>query len=119
MRHSWHTIQGRPDFCLRSAFFQALVTGSIPVVNGDYYLDCVPYDDMIDYTQVRGSLEGLQEAGADAEQGHGGQGGRMHAWLLCLAAAAQPGHVPLPCSWPRYSRMITWSRHPSTPGPTS
>jgi hypothetical protein len=55
MRHSWFMIQGRPDFCLRSAFFQALVTGSIPVMNDDYYLDCVPYADMIDYTQVGGS----------------------------------------------------------------
>jgi hypothetical protein len=89
MRHSWYTMQGKPDYAIRSAFYQALVSGSIPVMNDEQYLDHLPFADMIDYTEVGHGAEehAVWRCRRAPVPGHRGRGRALGATSLHLPAA--------------------------------
>jgi hypothetical protein len=63
MEESWYTFHGVPDFALRSALFQALVSDSIPVISDAEALQHVPYSDVLKYSQFTVVLNGSVAGG--------------------------------------------------------
>ena len=51
MKESWYSLMPLGDFVTRSAFFDALLAGSVPVVFDPEYARFCPYNDVVDYSE--------------------------------------------------------------------
>lgn len=60
---SWYTFHGQADFALRAALYQALVTGSIPVLTNPEDLHHMPYTDTLDYSAFTLLIDGRATGG--------------------------------------------------------
>ncbi|KAK9862543.1 hypothetical protein WJX84_000111 [Apatococcus fuscideae] len=68
MRQAWHVLQPRGNFVSRSAWYDTILAGSIPVVFQSNYPDYQPFSDVIDYTQLMVTMpqeEFMQEESAN------------------------------------------------------
>ena len=52
MSKAWHVLQPRGNFISRSAWFDTLAAGAIPIVFQSNYLDFLPFGDFINYTRL-------------------------------------------------------------------